>query len=227
MVGRQQLSLGWQICSTPPGECRDPTSLLSVPRVWTTATAPSTVGSSLRAAGSWSLTSTARAFDDEDWWFHLPFLVDETDLHGDAVFGFDGLATIAEVWLNGDHLLSSDNMFVAHECPVGRLPALKNDLTICFRALTPHLKLKRPRPAWRAPMVADQQLRWVRTTLLGRTPGWSPPAAAVGPWRSVWFSTRHHISVSDIKLSTALTGDTGHVSIACKIEGHTDGAPSA
>ena len=37
---------------------------------------------------------------------------------------------------------------------------------------------KRPRPRWRAPMVEHQQLRWFRTTLLGRTPGWSPPCPA-------------------------------------------------
>ena len=195
MGGYRQLSLGWQICSTRPGECQGPTSLFSAPRLWIPAIAPSTVASSLRAAGLWSLTSTARQFDDEDWWFHLPFSVDETDLHDDVVFGFDGLATIAEVWLNGERLLSSANMFIAHECPVGRLPAVKNELVICFRALTSHLKLKRARPAWRAPMVADQQLRWVRTTLLGRTPGWSPPAAAVGPWRSVWLRTGHRICI--------------------------------
>ena len=225
MRGHRQLSLGWQICSTPPGECQDPTSLLSAPRLWIPAIAPSTVGSSLRAARLWSLTSTERLFDDEDWWFHLPFSVDETDLRDDVVFGFDGLATIAEVWLNGERLLSSANMFVAHECPVGRLPAVKNELAICFRALTTHLKLKRARPAWRTPMVADQQLRWVRTTLLGRTPGWSPPAAAVGPWRSVWFSTSDRIRISDVKLSTAVSGDTGCVTIACKIGGPTDVAP--
>ena len=49
--------------------------------------------------------------------------------------------------------------------------------TRCSRA-------RRPRPRWRAPMVEHQQLRWFRTTLLGRTPGWSPPAAPVGPWRA-------------------------------------------
>lgn len=225
MDGRRQLSLGWQMCSTPLGECADPTALLSAPRSWIPASAPSTVAGSLRAAGLWSLASAERQFDDEDWWFRLPFSVDEADLRDEAIIGFDGLATIAEVWLNGKSLLSSANMFIAHECSVGKLPGSKNDLMICFRALTSHLKLKRPRPAWRAPMVAHQQLRWVRTTLLGRTPGWSPPAAAVGPWRGVWLSTQRRVRVSGANLSTSLAGDTGRVTIACTIEGHADVAP--
>ena len=50
---------------------------------------------------------------------------------------------------------------------------------------TPRWRERRPRPRWRAPMIEHQQLRWFRTTLLGRTPGWSPPAPPVGPWRPV------------------------------------------
>jgi len=47
--------------------------------------------------------------------------------------------------------------------------AAANELVICFRALDRALEAKRPRPKWRTPMVESQQLRWFRTTLLGRT----------------------------------------------------------
>src|SRR5262249_10677641 len=84
---------------------------------------------------------------------------------------------------NGTPLLESANMFVAHEREVTL--AAENELVIRCQALDALLLAKRPRPRWRAPMIEHQQLRWFRTTLLGRTPGWSPPAAPVGPWRPI------------------------------------------
>ena len=54
------------------------------------------------------------------------------------------------------------------------------------------LKERRPRPRWKAPMVEQQQIRWFRTTLLGRTPGWSPPATR--GWRPL--ARRSNIAAS-------------------------------
>src|SRR6185437_4014002 len=84
------------------------------------------------------------------------------------------------------------------------------------RALDQLLEAKRPRPRWRAPMVENQQLRWFRTTLLGRTPGWSPPAAAVGPWRPVWLESRKALDVTNLQLRTGVDGSKGWVEIAAR-----------
>jgi beta-mannosidase len=66
-------------------------------------------------------------------------------------------------------------------------------------------------------MVANQQLRWLRTTLLGRTPGWSPPAAAVGPWRPIWIEERREVEVTELRLRTQLDGDCGIVELDCDL----------
>ena len=47
-----------------------------------------------------------------------------------------GLATIADVWLNGAHLLHSENMFLGHECEIDQLQP-ENELCIRFAALEP------------------------------------------------------------------------------------------
>jgi beta-mannosidase len=60
-------------------------------------------------------------------------------------------------------------------------------------------------------MVAHQQLRWIRTTLLGRTPGWSPPAPVVGPWRDIWLETRDRFWSRDIRLDVLIEDATGIV----------------
>ncbi|MGZ5271399.1 MAG: glycoside hydrolase family 2 protein [Ramlibacter sp.] len=179
-LARQPLVARWRLCAGDPERpgcppCND--------GGWTTIDGAQPVAAALRALGEWSLDAPARDFDAHDWWFSAHF---DAPPAGADLLAFDGLATLAEVSLNGEPILQSSNMFLAHQVPVGeRLRLAGNELVMRFRALQPELARRRPRPRWRTPMVAHQQLRWVRTTLLGRTPGWSPPAAVVGPWRDI------------------------------------------
>ena len=182
---------------------------------WGPAIVPGTAAASLRALGQWNFESAPRKFDAEEWWYRSRFAAEPAAAGERAVLAFGGLATLAEVWLNGSPLLRSANMFLEHDCDVGALLAHDNELTIRFTSLDDFLKVRRPRPRWRAPMVANQQLRWARTTLLGRTPGWSPPAAAVGPWRPVWLERRRLLEFEGMRLQAALAGGDGRVTLDC------------
>jgi beta-mannosidase len=135
----------------------------------------------LRACGRWDLEHP-RDFDADDWWYRCTFTA---DFAGPVRLRFEGLATVADVWLNDRQILHSENMFVAHtvEIPGGLRGA--NVLALRFHALTPLLGPRRPRPKWRTRLVSHQGLRWYRTSLLGRMPAWCPPVAAVGPWRPI------------------------------------------
>src|SRR5262249_871246 len=73
------------------------------------------------------------------------------------------------------------------------------------------------RPRWRTPMVAHQQLRWFRTTLLGRTPGWSPAAPPVGLWRDVWVETRRTIEVHDVRVHPVVRDRHGVLHLSARI----------
>jgi beta-mannosidase len=215
---REALATGWELCSTSPDALSSPDELSRAPLDWVRAHAPSTVAECLRAANLWSLDAAPRRFDAEDWWYRVRFTAPARAPDEELVLGFDGLATVADVWLNGQPLLSSDNMFLAHERIIDAPLAGENELVIRFRALDRLLEAKRPRPKWRAPMVENQQLRWYRTTLLGRTPGWSPPAAAVGPWRPVWIETRVRVRVTDLVVRTGVDGTKGWIEVAGTIE---------
>ncbi len=199
------LSSGWEFTSCPADAVADPTDLEAQPREWLPAAVPCTVAGALRAAGRWSLDGPARRFDADDWWFRCTFRTSAPAVER-LWLCFDGLATLADVWLNGERLLQSHGMFSAHECRVDRQLAASNTLVIRFRSLDAALRARRPRPRWRTPMVEHQQLRWFRTTLLGRTPGWSPPAAPVGPWRAIRLERRPGIDITDVRLGADADG---------------------
>ncbi|MEO8364718.1 MAG: glycoside hydrolase family 2 protein [Pseudoxanthomonas sp.] len=194
---RTLLDACWEVAAAPAGST--PADLVDCS--WHAARVPGTAADALRSAGLWSFDNE-RDFDAEDWWWRLRFRAD----HGPATLGFDGIATLAEVWLDGQRILDSDNMFVAHAVPVTLSGT--HELLIHCRSLARALAEKRPRPGWRVPMLESQQLRWVRTTLLGRTPGWSPPCAAVGPWRDVWIE-QAALPLGAISVDSSVDGTTG------------------
>jgi beta-mannosidase len=205
----------WRCATTPAGAVSDASGVSAA--AWITAQVPGTAAGALRAAGQWDW-HVPHAFDGEDWWWRTSF-----DADGAMTLGFDGLATLADVWLDGAHVLTSSSMWQAHELPVSLAPGM-HELVIRCRALLPELAMKRARPRWRVPMLEHQQLRWVRTTLLGRTPGWSPPCPAVGPWRGVWLARRAAVRVEDVKLTARVDGDDGVVELDVELAGIAGGA---
>ena len=157
---------------------------------WIPAMVPGTVASALRAAGD-RVWQSESSLDDYDWWYRSSFTCPRPDLG--ASIDFQGLATLADVWLNGVHILSSDNMFAGHVVSVGHALREANDLVIRFASLNEALARKRPRPRWKTRLVGAQNLRWFRTSLLGRMPGWSASAQPVGPWKPIVI-TQHDVA---------------------------------
>jgi beta-mannosidase len=208
-AARERIAEGWEICSTAAGAFAEPDQLVALATsTWVEAPTLGPAADVLRSVGIWRLDGPERHFDAEDWWYRATFEVPTLDADDELWLGFDGLATVADVWLNGRHLLHSTSMFVAHARSVGAwVRPGPNQLVLRFHALDAVLAAKRPRPRWRAPMVAHQQLRWLRTTLLGRTPGWSPPAAVVGPFKDIWWEHRRGVRVASKTLQAHLAAD--------------------
>jgi beta-mannosidase len=217
------LRTGWRIAASAPGQFAQATDLSS-DLAWVNAPLLGPVADMLRQVGHWSLDGEPRRFDAQDWWYQLRFDLTDADAARRRVLCLDGLATLAEVWLNGQQVLCSDNMFVGHRVPVdGLLRPVGNELVMVFRSLDQALGQRRPRPRWKAPMIEHQQLRWFRTTLLGRTPGWSPPAAVVGPWRGVWLHDADAIGVDRLDLQTNVIDGQGRLELSCDFRGIAHG----
>jgi beta-mannosidase len=98
----------------------------------------------------------------------------------------------------------------------------ENVLEIHCRPLTPELeRTRRPRARWRT-KVAHNGLRFYRTSLLGRSPGFAPSPAPVGPWRAVSLVHRAGPTLETLTLRPRLEGNDGVLAIA----GTTTGTPS-
>ncbi len=184
---------------------------------WLRVSVPGTVAAGLRDAGQWSLDSTPRQFDGEEWWYRIRFQAEPATDGERVILGLEGLATLAQVRLNGSLLVDSSNMFVEHRCDIGSLLQRENELLIRFSSLDAFLAVRRRRARWRTPMVQHQQLRWARTTLLGRTPGWTPPAAPVGPWRPVWLERQRWVDIGEHQLHASVVGTSGRLSFSCAL----------
>lgn len=195
----------WHLLGTAPGRYAGPAELPDN-AAWLATPGLGTIAAMLGGAGrDWSEAaqvgepgrvpgqSLGNPLDAADWWLRFQWQGDATQARPDAagtLLHLDGLATIAQVWLNGTPVAESRNMFLAqHLWVTEHLVPQGNTLVICLRSLDAALQARRGRPRWRAPMIEHQQLRWWRTTVLGRTPGWSSPAAAVGAWRDIRLET--------------------------------------
>jgi beta-mannosidase len=199
---------GWELAATAPGACADPSEIDRL--CWLPAPVPGTAAGAVGADG--------RDFDAEDWWFRCRF--DAPDRGGDerVLLELGGIATVADVYLNGEPLLHSESMWDAHELDVTALLAPENELAIACRALRPLLAARRrPRPRWRTRVVEDDALRWYRTMVFGRSPGFAPGPAPVGPWRPVALRTVTADGIDGLTVRARLAGEDGVVSVsACR-----------
>ena len=204
---------GWQLARSAPDACASPADLAAAPLTWRDAVVPGTVAAALGADAD-----RPADYDADDWWYRVRFAAPAPVEGARYRLRFDGLATLAQVWLNGEPILASRNMFVARHADVTRLIAGDNELVIRFASLE-HAALarKRARPRWRTSLVARQELRWFRTTLLGRIPGWTPPVAPVGPWGPVALECLQRIDLASLRVDARVEGDTGRLGIEARV----------
>ena len=199
---------GWELARTPADGCSDAGGLAHLS--WRPAHVPGTAAGSLHPRENVD-------FDADDWWFRVRFgAAPATDGEQVALI-LGGLATVAEVYLNGRRVLESESMYAAHELDVGALLRGDNELAICCRALTPRLRGRRkPRARWRTRLVSEGNLRFFRTMLLGRAPGFAPGPAVVGPWRPLVLERRRGTFVAGHRLRARLRDGDGV--LECRVQ---------
>ncbi|EAV44806.1 beta-mannosidase protein [Roseibium aggregatum IAM 12614] len=201
----------WSLSLTEPGAIETPHA---TGHQWdfVPARVPGTVAGALAKAGRYD-PEDPFPLHDKDVWYEAWFDAEP----GQYRLCLDGLATIAEVYLNDVEVLSSRNMFRKYSLPVELTG--RNVLKICFRALEPHLNAKGPRARWKPQLATSQGLRLVRTTLLGHMPGWCPEIHAVGPYRPIRLERETAPRIVDKHILADLAPDgSAALSVAVRLE---------
>jgi len=207
---------GWEMAEVAAGAALAPAELEKLLPRWQPAEVPGSVASALRSAGSCGPSHGSR-LDEVDWWFRCKVLWGEAP-QAARVLRFEGLATICSAFLDGEPILASDNMFLEHEIELGPRPGGESELLLCFHSVSAALKLRRPRPHWKARLFASQNLRFLRTAALGRVPLWGNTAPVSGPWRPVLQLDRRGVRVeqADVR-ATPQPGGRGTVEALLRV----------
>ncbi len=204
-IGRELQRESWECPGLPAGSAVQPVDLETLSADWIPAQVPGTVAGAFRAAGR---PTPGETLDQRDWWFRCRFAGDA----GPRLLEVGGIATVADVWLNGHHLWHNENMFRGDRLAVD-LRSGDNELVLRCAALSSVLNRPRPRqrPRWKTYLVEHQSLRWIRTSLLGRIPGWAVVPPAVGPWRPIRLLSPSDRVPLDVSLRSSCVGDDGLV----------------
>ncbi|MGH9093043.1 MAG: beta-mannosidase, partial [Acidimicrobiales bacterium] len=195
----RELAEGWTCAGLPAGSASGPHELAGHRAAWVPARVPGTVAGALRGAG---LPVHEDELDGLDWWFRCRFAVPASRW----LLELGGVATVSDAWLDGAHLGHGENMYRRRHVAVD-LDAGEHELVLRCAALPPVLAPRRPRPRWKTYMVAHQNLRWLRTSLLGRIPGWAVVPPVIGPWRPVRLVPLPSAVPDDVVLRATCDGD--------------------
>ena len=108
------LSDEWRLFKAEPNQYQSPNEFDFSEQELLNTTVPSTVAMAKngKEPGCWE---PSYDYDDYDWWYRFEFnslkdILDFSEQSTPRIY-FDGLATFCEVWLNGNKLLTTNNMF--------------------------------------------------------------------------------------------------------------------
>jgi beta-mannosidase len=210
---RSALNCGFTYFSCKPNTYLSPDKAAAANKeILATAIVPGTVG---------MLAHPPHVLAELDAYDHWYFKSFEKPNHlAQTVFiQFDGLLTIADVYLNGELILQSTNAFHVHKVDITHYLQANNQLAICFKALKPVYSAKHPRPKYITRLINERNLRFIRTPVLGYTPGFSSTTKPVGPYRPITLISTNVCTVNNVKVVPQLIGDkTGQLDLNLQIK---------
>lgn len=176
---------------------RDPTRSLvedfAAPDGWIAASVPGTVHQDLLAAGRIPdpfiglNERDVQWVGEADWLYRCAFDLEPAWLEaGQLDLCFDGLDTFATVWLNGQEVLSSDNMFIPLRVPVAALlRPERNELRLLFESALRRGQERQAEYGGMSVWNGDASRLYVRKAQYSFGWDWGPCLITAGPWKPI------------------------------------------
>ena len=196
---------------------------------WIEVEAPGDVYLALHAAGRIPNPFGDRAekacawVKDREWWWRTDFEASHVADDQRLILEFEGLDTFATIWLNGETIGSSENMFRALRLDItSRARPGKNRLAVSFRP-TFSAVVDREMPTWS--IIGDDikttKRNFIRKAQFGWGWDWGPCLPTVGIWKPVSVRTETSAALRTVKFTTleiSPTHDRAKVSVEIEVE---------
>ncbi|MDZ7292681.1 MAG: glycoside hydrolase family 2 protein [candidate division KSB1 bacterium] len=192
---------------------------------WLPASVPGTVHTDLLAAGKipdpfyrdneWRVQWVA----EMGWRYRRSFHVPEEFLNNDAIhLVANGLDTFATIFLNGQRVAETANMFIPHRFEVkSLLRSGENELEIRFDSPLQRAQELEARHG-KLPVALESYRVYARKAQYSFSWDWGPKLATSGIWRPIRLEAYHHLRIDDLFAEVNLDKDLQHAHISAKIE---------
>ena len=219
------LHAGWSVRQSDPALALDDD--FHAADGWMPATVPGTVYQDLIACGLIPDPYLDRHEERVQWvaevaWcYRLVFHVAASERRSAMALVFEGLDTFAQVWLNGEPVLSSDNMFVPARVDVAtRLRDGRNELWLRFDSALLRGRALEAHHGRRALWNGDSSRLYVRKAPYHYGWDWGPTLLTAGPWKPVLLNAAD-CRIVDIHSPVWLADDfkSARVDVQTKLEG--------
>lgn len=161
--------------------------------------------------------------EEKDWWYHKDFIVSRDALRNRAELVFEGIDLTADIWLNGEKLGNTNNMFREYRFDVTTL--LREGINAIDVRLDVGLDAANDKPvkAFEACWNAwDVRRMWIRKAQQAFYWDITPRLHTCGLWRSVRLESFDLAVIRDVYVSSTVCGK--QADIAIQIETETFGA---
>jgi len=154
-----------------------------------------------------------------DWIYQLNFDVDKKVLAADGVFlVFHGVDTVADLFLNGQSLGNTDNMFVRYQFNVKHmLKATGNELQVRFQSSVAYARARYQQqlmdyqvPPRCVPLEYHGECHANHIRKMQSSFGWDwgPAFPSIGLWKDVELLTYDSLEIRDINVDTTLVNES-------------------
>jgi beta-mannosidase len=184
---------------------------VSVSNGWITAQVPGDVHVDLMAAGQLDEMYYADNIEknkwttEKEWWYSREFSVAEADLEAVSELVFKGIDTVARVYLNGEKIGRTENMFREYRFDVsGKLKTdAPNLLQVCIEPISVVMKRHDAEPYF---SCFNCHRIFMRKAQCHFGWDWAPDCPGTGIWDSVLLESHNRVRLDGINLNTACSG---------------------